>query len=361
MWFPIDLPVASEYFVQRAPTAQATTPQSKTFMFPLAWRTLEGKSSQQISPAGAQNTNSVTQAHLSQRTIGLAMSPSSGLWFAALLSEDFLNMRNVPEIGQWRVSGVSEEFFVREGLARVGFDVTSNCNLAFGVRSQVVRGDVLGSFSSAVDERVIYTGQRMGVIVGSVFTLAPLKFSLRYETPVTGKIEASGESKVTSTQGFTGAAVQFQLNGESALMVEYGMYSPSKNELAVPLDTTIKNRRLSVSLLGLAVDARALPLNVLGMGYSTRIAQAAKLETDVALGQIYFTSDPEMLVPNSIGDSEKLKMSKARIGVAIEKGDWESQLFADYSTFKGSRTQGQNQIANTTSQWGIGLRAGIEL
>ncbi|MFZ9521185.1 MAG: hypothetical protein ACO3A4_11985, partial [Silvanigrellaceae bacterium] len=201
MWFPVDLPMPSEHFVLRTQTQQSNTPFTKGMLLPLSWRTLDTNSSSSATQNGT-STSQTSYAKTIKRNTGLAFSPSSGLWFSALFNEDVTSLRSVPETGTYRVSGALEEFTVREVLARVGLDLNAACSVGIALRGQSVKGDILGNFSVAPDERTLYSGQRMGVAGAAMINWQQLKGAVRYESPLTGKVSIGGESKVSSAPGY---------------------------------------------------------------------------------------------------------------------------------------------------------------
>lgn len=361
MWFPIDFPTPHEHFTQRTLTAQATTPQTKAGLIPLSWRTMDINSTAETT-TGTQLSTTSTLARLHKRHLGLAVSPSSGLWFSALFNEEVVSARNIPDSGIWRVSGLTEEFQIREIAARAGFELMSHMQMGLGLRSQSVRGDVLGSFSAESPDRVVYSGSRLGIVAGLQVNLQSLQFALRYDAPVSGKVEIRGESKVSSTPGYTGAAVQVAASSELSLSALYGYYTAAKNELASGVPSPNTSRNLTIIPMGVAVDARLIPLDALGVGISYKMGSNHKLQMDAVRGTAYNTSDPELLAPSTIEDAQKQKMTTYRLGLATEKSDWESQVFADYGSSKISYAASSSQkISRTLSYWGIGLRAGVEL
>jgi hypothetical protein len=360
MWFPVDLPTPSEHFVLRTQTQQSNSPFTKGTLLPISWRTLDTNS----NLSGTQNgvpTTQTSYVKTIKRNTGLAFSPSSGLWFSALFNEDVASLRSVPETGTYRVSGALEEFTVREVLARVGLEVNSSCTVGIALRGQSIKGDILGSFNMAPDERTIYSGQRMGIAASTMLNWQQVRAAIRYETPVTGKVSIGGESKVSSAPGYLGAAVDYAQSADLHVRGEWGVWEFAKNELGTPVPGPSKLRQGNILPLGLAVDARLLPVSVIGVGTRTAIGSSARLETDLVLGRLYYSNDTDLLPPKSIGDSDKAKMYTLRLGLAFDKTDWESQLFIDYSTMKFSRTSNSNQLSNTLVQWGVGLRAGIEI
>ncbi|NBW82572.1 hypothetical protein EBR21_12535 [bacterium] len=360
MWFPVDLPMPSEHYVLRTQTQQSTTPFTKGTLLPLSWRTIDTNSKM----SGTQNGVPVTltsYAKTIKRNTGIGFSPSSGLWFSALFNEDVTSLRSVPETGTYRVSGALEEFAVREVLARVGLDVNSSCTVGVALRGQSVKADILGSFSMAPDERTIYTGQRMGVAASTTISLQQTKVAIRYEAPVTGKVSIGGESKVSSAPGYLGGAVDYAQSTDLHVRGEWGVWEFAKNELGTPVLGPSKVRQTNILPLGLSVDARLVPVSVMGVGIRNAVGSSTRLETDLALGRLYYSNDTDMLPPKSIGDSDKGKMYSLRMGFAFDKADWESQLFFDYSTMKFSRTTDSNSLTSTLVQWGVGLRAGVEI
>jgi len=360
MWFPVDLPTPADYFVLRTQTQQSHTPITKGLLLPLAWRTTETKS----SLSGTQNNTPVSQttyAKTTRRNVGLSVSPAAGVWFSGLFNEEVALTKNVPDAGMYRVSGAWEEFIIREALVRVGFDVSLSCTLGIALRGQSVKGDVLGSFSMQPDERTNYTGQRLGLAASTLLSFPPFKVALRYEAPVSGKVSIAGESKVSSAPGFLGGAVNFLANNSFSLRGEYGLFEFSKNELGVPVKGPSSTRQVNILPLGLAVDARALPLSVYGLGLRSDLGPSLRFETDAVLGRVYYAADNDMVPPSSIDDAEKAKMYSLRAGLSLEKTDWEAQVFIDYGTMKFSRNVNQSDLTHAMSQWGVGLRAGIEI
>jgi hypothetical protein len=360
MWSPVDLPAPSEHFVARIQTQQSTTPKSKGFLIPLSWRTLDSRST--LSGAADVRTGSqVTYAKVIKRNTGLSFSPSTGLWISGLFNEETVAARNVPETGTHSVSGVNEEFILREALVRAGFDLTSSVTMGVALRGQSIKGDVLGSFGAQGTDRSIYTGRRMGVAAAAEFTHQSFKAVFRYEAPVTGKVNIGGESKVSSEAGYLGGAVNFSQSASFQIRGLYGVYEFSKNELGTSLRGPNQSRQFNFSPLGLSVDARVVPLSVMGIGIQSGLSSQARIEADLTQGKLYHVSDPDMLPPQTVGDSEKIPMYSARIGLILDKTDWESQVFFDYGTFRGSRTSGQSKLENNAVHWGVGLRTGIEI
>jgi hypothetical protein len=111
----------------------------------------------------------------------------------------------------------------------------------------------------------------------------------------------------------------------------------------------------------MAVDARVVPLSVLGAGVNYRLSSVVGVQADAVRGMMYASSDPELLVPDSLGSDEKQAVNVARLGLSVEKADWESQVFFDYATSKVSFTANNISVSRALSYWGVGLRAGIEL
>lgn len=361
MWFPVEFPTPSEHFVQRTLTPQATGPQTKGLQIPFSWRTSDLKSNSDVTTSG-QSAKTSTLARVQKRNLGLAVSPSSGIWFSALFNEELNSARNARESNASSGMFLYEEFLLREAVARVGFDLLNNLQLGFGLRSQSVRGDVVGNFSQGTEKRVVYSGSRLGIVAGALVNSAPFQLALRYETPVSGKVEIQAESKVSSSPGYTGAALQYALNSDVALLAEYGFYNVAKNELASTLPLANANNNATFLPLGGSVDARVVPLKVLGAGLSYKLGSAHKLQVDAVQGQVYSSADPELLVPSEVPEEQKQKVNLLRLGLAVEKSDWESQVFADYSTSKISyNLNSTNKVTRSFSSWGIGLRAGVEL
>jgi hypothetical protein len=360
MWSPVDLPVASEQFVSRIQTQQSTTPRSKGVLLPLSWRTLDSKS----AVTGTQDSRSVSQvtyAKVIKRNTGLSFSPSAGLWISGLFNEETVASRNVPETGMYTVSGAHEEFLIREALVRAGFDLSSALTAGVALRGQSIKGDVLGNFSAQGADRTIYTGRRMGVAAAALFNQPSFKAALRYEAPVTGKVSIGGESKLSSEAGYLGAAANFSQSSSFQIRGLFGVYEYSKNELGTSLRGPNPARQMNFSPLGLAVDARLVPLSVLGIGFQSEWSGQTRIEADVVQGKLYYASSQDMIPPKSIGDSDKANMYMGRLGLSLDKSDWESQIFIDYATMKSSRSGGQSKLENTVSQWGVGLRAGLEI
>jgi hypothetical protein len=360
MWAPVDLPAPSEHFVARVQTHQSTTPKTKGFLLPLSWRTIESKASVSGTQDG-RSVSQVTYAKLIRRNTGLAFSPSSGLWISGLFNEESVTARNVPETGMHTVSGVNEEFFVREALVRAGFELSSSLTLGVALRGQSIKADVLGNFNAQGADRTIYTGRRMGVAAAAEFVQQNFKAAVRYEAPVTGKVSIGGESKVSSEAGYLGGAVGFSQSSALQLRGMFGMYEFSKNELGTSLRGPNQARQFNFSPLGLAVDARLLPLTVAGAGLQTLVTSNLRLDADLVQGKLLYVSDPEMLPPKTVEESDKAPMYLARLGLSVDKSDWESQFFLDYATLRATRNSGQTKLTNSTAQWGVGLRAAIEI
>jgi hypothetical protein len=360
MWFPVDLPTPSEHFVLRTQTSMSTTPFSKSLLLPLSWRTLDTKSELSGKQDG-RDVSQFTYAKTTKRNTGLVFSPSAGLWISGLFNEEFVASRNVPDSGTYMVSGALEEFLLREALVRVGVEISPALTLGIALRGQSIKGDVLGSFTALGTERTLYTGRRMGVAAAAMLTVQSVKAAARYEAPVTGKVDIAGESKVSSEAGYLGAAVNFSQSADVQIRGEFGLYEFAKNELGASIRAPSTTRQFNISPLGLAVDARLVPLSVLGAGIQGRLGSSWRAELDLVQGKVFYVSDSEMLPPKSIGESEKGKVYSARLGIALDKTDWESQLFVDYAQMKATRVSAQANLNNTITQWGVGLRAGIEL
>jgi len=360
MWFPVDFPMPNEHFVQRTLTPQATAPQTQSLQIPFAWRSLDSNAKADLT-VNAQQFQASTLARVQKRNLGVAFSPSSGLWFSLLFNEEVAAVRNTRESNSNRVT-LNEEFQVREAVARVGLDLLNNMKLGIGIRSQSVRGDVVGSFSVSALNRVVYSGSRLGVVGALLVNLAPVQIAVRHETPVTGKVDIQGESKVSSTYGYTGGAVSFAVNSETALLAEYGYYTAARNELASPVPSAGSNNGLTLLPLGTAIEARVVPLSLVGAGVSHSLGSALRLQLDAVQGKIYASSDPELLLPDTVLDDQKQKVNAIRLGLSLEKGDWESQIFADYGQSKVSYSiDSSNKVSRSHSYWGIGLRAGVEI
>ncbi|MEY4064390.1 MAG: hypothetical protein RIR26_598 [Pseudomonadota bacterium] len=360
MWFPVDFPMPNEHFSRRTLTPQVTGPQTKSMQLPVSWRTQELKSAAEQTQNG-QTAKTETRASIVKRNMGIAMTPAAGIWFSALFNEEVVAANNIPETGNWRRSGLWEEFRLREVVARTGFDLRSNLQMGLGLRAQSVRADVLGSFSASPDDRVVYSGSRLGMAAAVLANVSPVQISVRFETPVSGKVDIQGESKVSSTSGYTGAAAQLAINSDISCSAVYGFYQSSKNELANSTPSPNKSRRSTIVPIGMAVDARTVPLSVLGAGANYRLSSAVILQADAVRGTVYASNDPELLVPDTVSSGEKQPVNVARLGVSVEKSDWESQVFIDYATSKVSYTANSASVSRTMSYWGVGLRAGIEL
>jgi hypothetical protein len=361
MWYPVDFPMPSEHFVQRTLTPQATSPQTQGVQIPFAWRSIDYNGKADLVVSG-QAFKASTLARVQKRNAGIAFSPSSGLWFSVLFNEELAAVRNARDATNER-GPLSEEFQTREAVARVGLDLLNNIKLGIGIRSQAVRGDVVGSFFVGAQNRVVYSGSRLGVVGAVLVDLTPVKIALRHETPVAGKVDIQGESKVSSTLGYTGGALKFAVNSEAAVFAEYGYYTASRNELASSVRASNStNNSLFILPLGTAIEARVVPLSVIGAGVAHTMSSVLKLQLDVAQGKMYASSDPELLVPSTVPDDQKQKVNAVRLGLEVEKGDWESQIFADYGQSKISyRADANNKVDRSHSYWGIGLRAGVEL
>ena len=111
----------------------------------------------------------------------------------------------------------------------------------------------------------------------------------------------------------------------------------------------------------MAVDARLVPLDVMGVGLSQKLGASVRLQFDAMRGTAYLSADPELLIPGKIDDSQKQKVDSFRLGLSIEKSDWESQVFGDYGTSTISYTSSNVKTSRTLSYWGVGLRAGVDL
>lgn len=360
MWFPVELPMPSDHFATRAPTPQSTTPVTKGVLLPVSWRTLDSRS----SVTGTQNNNTVnitTYARVNKRDLGFAFSPSSGLWFAGFFREETNLTRNVPDSGNYRVSGLLEEFTLREGVVRTGFDVSSSLSLGLGLRGQLVKADVAGSFGVATDDRTLYAGQRMGLAAAAVYSQQSLKLAVRYDSPVTGKLTVAGEGKLSSTPGYLGAAVNFAVSPDLSFRGQSGTFEFAKNDLGTAIVSSSRTRQTSVIPMGVAVDVRFVPLSVMGFGVQSRFGSVARVDADLVYGKIYEATEPQMMPPSKIEDSDKASMYAARLGLAIDKSDFETQLFIDYSTAKTTRTTTQSKLDYAIRQWGVGLRAGVEI
>jgi hypothetical protein len=201
----------------------------------------------------------------------------------------------------------------------------------------------------------------MGLAAATMFSLQSVKIALRYESPVTGKVSIGGESKVSASQGLLGAAVNFSQSDSLHLRGQYITYEFAKNELATSVRSNDKTQATTISPLGLAVDARLLPLSVLGAGIQNRFAGDLRFDSDVVLAKVHFVSSSDLVPAKTIPDDQVLPIYSGRFGISIDKSDWESQIFVDYSTFRSTRSEGQSKFQNTTIQWGVGLRAGVEI
>jgi hypothetical protein len=358
MWFPLDFPAPTDHFSQRVLTLQATGPKSTGSHVPLAWRTMEHKST--VSAPSSQTSSVTTYTKFLSRNAGLSVSPSSGLWFSALFNEELALVRTVPDSGSWAVSGVHEEFRVREAQARAGFELMNNVQMGFGIRSQTLRSEILGSLSASANEVVVYSGSRVGMVAGVLIGSPQLSLALNYQTPVTGKVQIQGESKVSSVAGYMGVALKFVAQSETSLFAQYGVFSDSKNELgtAVPLSS---NNNRSISPLGVSVDARLVPTSVFGLGVRQEVSSSLSLTCDVVRGTTYESADGALLVPDDV-DSDLLQKSNGmRLSLSLDKSDYETQLFIDYSQLKFSGTVNSSKRERSSSAWGVGLRAGLEL
>lgn len=360
MWFPVDLPMPSEFFTARTQTQQSTTPRTQGMLLPLSWRTLDGKSTLTTTQNGTSSLQT-TYAKAISRNTGIAVSPASGLWFSALFNEDAVQVRSVPDSGRYSIMGASEEFLNRELLARVAFDINSSAAVGLALRGQRIKGDVVGSFSALTTDRTIYSGQRMGIAAATTLSLQSVKIALRYESPVTGKVSIGGESKVSASQGLLGAAVNFSQSDSLHLRGEYITYEFAKNELATSVRSNDKTQATTISPLGLAVDARLLPLSVMGIGLQNKFGGNLRFDADLVLGKVHFVSSPDLVPAKTIPDDQVLPMYAGRFGVSIDKSDLESQIFVDYSSFRSTRSEGQTKLLNASTQWGVGLRSGVEL
>ncbi|MEN9530703.1 MAG: hypothetical protein RI932_2576, partial [Pseudomonadota bacterium] len=285
MWFPVDFPMPNEHFVQRTLTPQATAPQTQGMQIPFAWRSQDYNAAADLT-LNAQPFRASTLARVQKRNLGFAFSPSSGLWFSGLFNEEVAAVRNSRESNSDRGT-LNEEFQLREGVARVGLDLLSNIKLGIGIRTQSVRGDVVGSFSVGSQNRVVYSGHRFGVVGAVLVNLAPVQVALRHETPATGKVDIQGESKINSTVGYTGGALNFTLNAETSLLAEYGYYTASRNELAAPVPLANSTSSQTILPLGTAIEARVVPLSLIGAGISHKMGSVVTLQFDVAQGTVY--------------------------------------------------------------------------
>ncbi|MEY2987334.1 MAG: hypothetical protein RJB13_855 [Pseudomonadota bacterium] len=358
MWFPLDFPVPTEHFSQRVLTLQATAPKSTNSHIPLAWRTREHKST--LSNLDAQRSDTTTYTKVLSRNAGLAVSPSSGLWFSALYNEDISMVRTVPDSGSWSVGGAHEEFRVREAQARAGFELLNNVQMGFGIRSQTLRAEVLGNLSSAASDTVVYSGSRLGLVAGALIGSPSFSLSLIYQTPVTGKVQIQGESKVSSVPGYLGGALKFIAQSETSLYAQYGIFNPSKNELASSVPLSSNNGR-SISPLGVSVDAKLVPTTVLGFGLTQALSSSLSLNFDAVRGGAFESNDAALLVPDEVDPSLIQKDYAIRVGIALNKSDYESQLFIDYSKLNFSGTVNSSKRERRSTSWGVGLRAGVEL
>jgi hypothetical protein len=349
MWFPIDYPLPTDHFAQRIVTEQATGPKSSDAHIPLSWRTRELKSVVS-APNGADKTSSTTYTKVFARNAGFALSPSSGLWFSALFNEELALVRTVS--GSSGNSGAHEEFRIREVQARAGFELTSNVQLGFGIRTQSLRSEVSsGSGSSA---RTLHSGTRLGVVAGAIVGSPSLSLALNYRTPLTGKVNIEGESKLSAESGYLGAALKFTASGETALFANYGIYNASRNELA-------STNNDGVVPLGVSVDTKLVPTSVIGFGVEQNLNSSLALVCNLMQGKAYESTDPALLVPKNVDSNELQKTNTARVGVELKKSDYETQLFIDYSQLEFSKTRTSGRFERKSSGWGVGLKAGIAL
>lgn len=358
MWFPLDFPVPTEHFSQRVLTVQATGPKSSGLHIPLAWRTREHKSS--VSSPDSQNAATTTYTRLLARNAGVSASPSSGLWFSALFNEELSLARTVPDTGTWRVSGAHEEFRVREVQARAGFELMSNVQMGFGIRSQTLRAEVLGNLGSSAGDVVVYSGSRLGLVVGALIGSPSLSLALNYRTPVTGKVQIQGESKVSSVSGYMGGALKFDAQSETSIYAQYGVFNTSKNELGASVPLSSNNNR-SLSPLGVSVDARLVPTSVYGLGLTQVLSSSLLLTLDAVRGGAYESNDAALLVPDDVEANLIQNGDMLRVGVNLNKSEYETQLFVDYSRLSFSGTVNGAKRERRSSAWGVGLRAGVEL
>lgn len=359
MWFPLDFPVPTEHFSQRVLTVQATGPKSSGAHVPLAWRTRDSKSKVSV-PVSQGTSETTTYTKFLARNAGVALSPSSGLWMSALFNEEQALVRSVPDTGQWLVGGAHEQFRIREVQARAGFELTNNVQVGFGIRSQNLRSEILGTLNSSAGDLLVYSGSRLGVVAGMMIGSPALSLALNYQTPVTGKVQIQGESKVTSVSGYLGAALKFVANNETSLFAEYGLYNASKNELgtAVPLST---NNSRSVLPLGVSVDSKLIPTSVLGVGVTQQLSSSSLVSIDIVRGGAYESSDAALLVPDDLDSDSIQKTYLARLGLSLTKSEYETQLFFDYSQLSFSGAQNTPKRSRESTAWGFGLRAGVEL
>ena len=358
MWFPLDFPVPTEHFSQRVLTRQATGPKSSGSHLPLAWRTREHKST--VSSPDSQGSSATTYAKMLSRNAGVAASPSSGLWFSALYNEEFSLARTVPETGSWSVGGAHEEFRVRELQARAGFDLMNNIKMGFGIRSQTLRAEVLGNLGSSASDLVVYSGSRLGMVAGMLIGSPSLSLALNYQTPVTGKVQIQGESKVSSMPGYMGGALKFVAQSETSLYAQYGVFNSSKNELASSVPLSSVNSR-NISPLGVSVDARLVPTSVIGLGLIQELSSGVSLTFDAVRGKAYESNDAALLVPDDLDSNLIQNDDTLRVGFALTKSEYETQLFLDYSQLNFSGSVNSSKRERKSAAWGVGLRAGIAL
>jgi hypothetical protein len=264
---------------------------------------------------------------------GFMVAPGGGFGLGLTVKQHQEEVRSTNDNSRYDTLPVGEQLLRREAQARFVLEFTENFRIGGGFRYQALRADVLGSFNLPPEEFSSYKGTLYGAVLGAQMVFDGGGFGLAYLTPLRGKVEIQGESKVTTDAGLAQVAGHWQAAQPLSLGFFYNRWFHENDELAE--ETTGPNRanQTSISLLGLAPERRFLAIQDVGVGLDFRFAGklGLRLTPSYEQGEYVRHQEPDPDVGQRDNAKYVSKSYRGKAALLVYDKSFELQAGIDYA------------------------------
>lgn len=193
----------------------------------------------------------------------------------------------------------------REGVGRVALEFTEELKAGLLFRYQYRKADVLGSFNGGNSDRTQFSGSLYGLGVGALFQAKSGAVGAAYVTPLRGKVEVTGEKKVTTDPGFMHGSAYFDVSPMVRIGGVYERWLHEKDELARTTTGPDRQRQLTVDLRGVNPDRFLYLRQRVMVGGDLLLTKASGLRLTASRDTYEFVFDPDTL-PGEEGNEDNV-------------------------------------------------------
>lgn len=222
----------------------------------------------------------------------------------------------------------------REGVGKVALEFTKELKAGLMFRYQHRKADVMGSFNGGNADRTEFSGSLYGLGVGGMFQAATAGVGAAYVTPLRGKVEVTGEKKVTTDPGFIHGSAYFDLSPQFRLGAVYEQWLHEKDELARTTTSPNPMRQLQVDLRGVNPERTLFLKSRIMVGADYSVTKNSGVRVSVARDTYEWVFNADNLPGEDGNDANVFNGYHARAAVMLGTEQVGLQFGANYGLRK---------------------------